>query len=734
MKIFASLLRKILTRQWNMSTHVMPDLIRHPVFSMDSAPVSTGVTHRNDKLNDLLAGVIIVLFMTISLLGGSPTAHANLASSKHNFSTTGTGTVKATSETELCVFCHIPHNANPAVPLWNHTVTTAAYTMYTSDYLTRATYATPADVSQRSRLCLSCHDGTVAVGSVYVVRGVAQGSPLGMSGVDAQGKMLSTSAGYLGTDLRNDHPVSIKYDTGSFTTIGTRGMELNATAPPINPKPYTGVKLYGTVSGTIKGYVECTSCHDPHNDTNAKFLVVSNVSGALCTACHAKTGWATASHGTSTVTVNNPAGETQPIPTGTIAQAACMACHKNHTGLGTPYLLRKVEQNTCFSPANAGTSPTATSCHGANTTVAKNNLQTVLGRTRVHPAIATAGKHKNLDVLDYTLLGAGNRHAECPDCHNPHQAKSAPHRVAASAWYPSSITSTSNLTSNSGALTGVPGVTPGSAAIWTARTTYTAVASATKEYEICYKCHSYFTIRNSATPVASWAGLSSAYITDQAWEFNPANKSAHPIETGLNNQTGSYAPKLLAAAQLASGTPNWQTNRGTQTMYCSDCHGANSENTTDPNGPHGSTYNFMLKGSAKYWPVNASGGLWTLNDITNNQNSWSANLFCVNCHSLYSGGTWSNVAHNEHDTRLSGSGGMKCILCHVVVPHGAKRSRLIGYVGEAAPYNYNGVGTYDKLVVRGFKKASSPSNYSKSNCYSTVSGCMTHSNQGGYDP
>ncbi|MBU0768585.1 MAG: cytochrome C, partial [Proteobacteria bacterium] len=321
--------------------------------------------------------------------------------------------------------------------------------MYTSDYLTRAGYATPSDVGQRSRLCLSCHDGTVAVGSVYTVRAVTQTSPIAMSGVDAFGKMPGTAAGYLGTDLRDDHPVSIKYDTGINITFGsgTRTMELNATAPPINPKPYTGVKLYGTAAGSIKGYVECTSCHDPHNDTNAKFLVISNTSGALCTTCHSKTGWTGSIHQTSTRAINNPGGETQLIPGATVAAAGCMACHKNHSGFGTSSLLRKTEENTCFNG-------TSTSCHGAS---GAKNIATVLGRARAHP-VATSAKHKNLDVLYYADLGTGNRHAECYDCHNPHQAKNLPQRVATASWYPASVTGASNLLSNSGPLTGVTGV------------------------------------------------------------------------------------------------------------------------------------------------------------------------------------------------------------------------------------------------------------------------------------
>jgi predicted CXXCH cytochrome family protein len=490
-----------------------------------------------------------ILIAALLLFFSAPAA-ANIASSKHNLSAGGTGTIKATSETELCIFCHIPHNARPAAPLWNHTDTAVAgagYTMYNSDYLTRAGYSTPIDVGQRSRLCLSCHDGTVAVGSVYMVRGVAQTSPLGMSGVDAAGKMPSTAAGYLGTDLRNDHPVSIKYDTGSFTTIGLRGMELKTPAPSINPKPYQGVKLYGSVSGSIQGYVECTSCHDPHNDANAKFLVVSTTNGALCMECHSKTGWTGSVHQqASAVTVNNPAGETQPIPAGTIAQAACMACHKNHSGGGTPYLLRKSEENTCFNGAS-------TSCHGSSATTTEkptqNRIQSVLSKARAHPTATNTllEKHRNLDVLTPAQLGANNRHAECPDCHNPHQATKLPQRVAATSWYPSSITINSNRVSNSGALTGVPGVSPPPAtANWYVRAAaaYTVKEKAEFEYEICYKCHSSYSLGEAGPVIIGLTGPSGVTITDQSWEFSPANRSGHPVEAALGISRSLTANQL----------------------------------------------------------------------------------------------------------------------------------------------------------------------------------------------
>ncbi len=681
---------------------------RGQTLAMTESSCATG----SKRLIQALTTITTVLLICTASRG-------DIASSKHNLSVTGPGTIKATTETELCVFCHIPHNANPAAPLWNHSTTAATYQMYTSDYLTRAGYATPSDVGQRSRLCLSCHDGTVAIGSVYMLRGQSLSSPIAMSGVAAEGRMPTTAAGFLGTDLRNDHPVSIKYDTGITLNFGSgsRTMELKTPAPPINPKPYQGVKLYGSVSGTIQGYVECSSCHDAHNDANSKFLVVSNAGGALCTSCHNKTGWTGSIHQSSVQAINNPVGETQPIPGTTVAQAACMACHKSHSGQGTPYLARKAEENTCYNGASS-------SCHGSS---GAKNIFSVFNRAKVHP-VATSGVHKNLDVLDYTQLGAGNRHAECYDCHNPHQAKNLPHRTAASSWYPATITSTSNLVSNSGALTGATGVAPGTAAIWTARTTFTTKNAATYEYEICYKCHSYYAIRNASTPLAAWAGLSSAYITDQAWEFNPANKSAHPIEVTLNNQTGSSTPKPLAANQLSAP---WNTNPGNQTMYCSDCHGADNENSTDPNGPHGSNNPFMLKGPNKTWP-----GSFTLNNASTGAGT-AAGLFCLNCHPMTSGGGgggwggggWLNNVHDKGDHQSSS---ITCVRCHSAVPHGSRVSRLIAYNSPVPPW---GAPYGNQGYLRGFKKASSPTNYSRSNCYSTASACSDHNrNDGGYDP
>src|SRR5207253_719240 len=124
-------------------------------------------------------------------------------------------------------------------------------------------------------LCLSCHDGTIALGNV-----LSRTSPIPMAGGITT--MPYNSPGYIGTDLSDDHPVSIVYND---LLVSARG-ELASPATLAGSR----VRL------DVNGYLQCTSCHDAHNNTYGMFLVMSNQAGALCTACHLKNSWAQSSH------------------------------------------------------------------------------------------------------------------------------------------------------------------------------------------------------------------------------------------------------------------------------------------------------------------------------------------------------------------------------------------------------------------------------------------------------
>jgi cytochrome c551/c552 len=289
---------------------------------------------------------LIKLFILIMFFFSSSMLYAGIVDTKHNLSVTSSGTIKATSETEICVFCHIPHQAKVVGgPLWNRNMPTSNYTMYDSDYLRRLGYpAVAADLGSAnntpgalSRQCLSCHDGTVAIGSVHKLRGRDATIDMNVAG----GLMPGSEAGFIGTDLSVHHPIGIEYDTAPTRSpdTGTYTTELKATAD-------SPVKLF-EYSGYPGKYLECSSCHDPHKQ-NGKFLHVDtganhgqNVVGT-CTSCHEKDGWVGSVHQSPPGGSPNytDADLIAKYGTANISDLGCVNCHTPHNAVGSPYILR----------------------------------------------------------------------------------------------------------------------------------------------------------------------------------------------------------------------------------------------------------------------------------------------------------------------------------------------------------------------------------------------------------
>ena len=122
----------------------------------------------------LCVAALILTFLATSALGSDvyPTRYdpksvsvlgPNIRYTKHNLSVSGPGPITALSESQICIFCHIPHQQAPAARyLWNRSDPANAYIPYFSSTL-------KADVGQptgASRMCLSCHDGTIALGAI----------------------------------------------------------------------------------------------------------------------------------------------------------------------------------------------------------------------------------------------------------------------------------------------------------------------------------------------------------------------------------------------------------------------------------------------------------------------------------------------------------------------------------------------------------------------------------------
>jgi len=187
--------------------------------------------------------------------------------SAHDFSGNGF------SGGEICIVCHTPHNSDMSVydaPLWNHSVTTQVYTLYNSP-----TFDGAGTISQpygSSKLCLSCHDGSVAVDSFG-------GSPGGFS--------FLTGNKAVGADgLNNDHPISFTYDSA----LAVSDAALNdpaTTTVTIGSGSFTKT---GTINDVMLfgGKLQCSSCHEVHNNFTVgnNLLRVSRSSSLLCKTCH----------------------------------------------------------------------------------------------------------------------------------------------------------------------------------------------------------------------------------------------------------------------------------------------------------------------------------------------------------------------------------------------------------------------------------------------------------------
>ena len=562
---------------------------------------------------------ILACALALGLLAAPAAAQeVGVASSlnKHNLSTSGPGPVKSDTITEICVFCHTPHNAQPKTPLWNQEMSAGVtYTPYSSTTMTGA----PGQPTGASKLCLSCHDGTVAIGRI------SGGRQVPLSGVDSQGRLMGPSV--VGSNLSNDHPIS-------FVPV--------ASAEIVVPPPGDLVHL------DAAGEMQCTSCHDPHeqerDQTTKKFLAKSNQSSALCLTCHVKAGWS--ANPTSHRLSAKPYGVAQGAHTGylTVASNACEGCHKPYSASWPERLLKDQEAMTC----GGGNSQ----CHGGTTVASKNIYGEFAGKLYRHPSydLVSAQTHDPAESPTNTRSPlpekslTANRHAACSDCHDSHaayeQATKAPKA--------------------SGRLAGVWGIRVDGMPAEPA-----GVPPSVNEYEICFKCHS--NSMNKPQQAGADNGFGPLPIR-QVNEFNlrvafdPNGISYHPVAQPGRNQD---VPSLLSG---------WTTS---SVIYCTDCH----DNDEGPNAPGGSSS--KPKGPhASRWPH-----LLAAQYILDDNRPYSAANFalCYKCHSESS--LLSDASFEEHEKHIVNER-TACFICHDA--HGVKtgvpatQSRLINFAVTGA--------------------------------------------------
>lgn len=439
--------------------------------------------------------------------------------------------LKAETESRICIFCHTPHNATPESPLWNKELDANVYDVYTSDTMqTEVEQPTGA-----TKLCLSCHDGTIALGAVVnPSSGIAMIS--GSSGIPT-----STLSNF-GLDLRGHHPVSFNYNN-------------SLPNPDLVPTPPEEL-VFGA-----DDEVHCTTCHDPHNDTYGKFLVKDNEFSALCTTCHQIVGWNTSAHATSTASVAGVlplAPKTWPTWT-QLDQWGCESCHTPHFAPTPEQLLNFTsappEPFSCVSSgchSDTSNPPHTTSAPGLLPLAASGSG---MPRTDIARQVEKPSAHRSrqeFTIASRRVAGGaaatGVSDVTCWDCHNPHLVNE---RAADPPFA-------------SGLLEGVSGIDRQGSPL----------EAVTYEYEVCLKCHG---------DDAADAEFVPRYVASNntRTDFDSANPSYHPVvamgkELDVPSIPSSLSPSLQPMDQI----------------YCSSCHADDSGNS---NGPHGSSYPPILR-------------------------------------------------------------------------------------------------------------------------------------------
>lgn len=220
----------------------------------------------------------------------------------------------------VCVFCHTPHNATVVgldptdlLPLWNKEINVSgvynAYQWATDDNFDKiGTIIDP--LRGPSRLCVSCHDGSIAVDSHITAQPQA-------------GTKFLTGARAIGenSDLSTTHPIGFSWDAALARNVAadavsgqTAVVEIAektdrfATNINVNGTDYSRVTRGGgrTIGSVLfEGDIfTCASCHEVHNKENVVntpptiggvtaaapnyFLYAPEEKSLICLSCHNK--------------------------------------------------------------------------------------------------------------------------------------------------------------------------------------------------------------------------------------------------------------------------------------------------------------------------------------------------------------------------------------------------------------------------------------------------------------
>jgi len=574
----------------------------------------------------------------------------------HNLSP-GSGSLVTAQGSLGCTFCHAPHSGiGGNSPLWNQTLSKAAYNPYNSSTYHEKGNTQPT-LGVTSSLCLSCHDGTVAVGQSAVY-----------GKIPTTGQMADYDS--FGTSLTGSHPFSLVLPLKDASNLVASLVSQGKTNDPTG-----AVKL-------VKGNIECTSCHSPHvqglDRVAQKFLVRDSSAGQMCLACHDPNrvmqgqvnplaGWTNSIHQTAT---NQVSPDAHVGSYGTVALNACTSCHTDHNGTSPARLLRSA---TPPVPTMDPATQDCMTCHNGGTLVypAAPNIMAEYAKTS---HLLPAGNNGH-DAAEPGVL-INNRHATCVDCHNAHASNPEVTFTAPPAIRPPQAGATG--------ISATDGVT--------------VLIPAVNQYETCLRCHGTGAGKQRLmiygySPIRAVSAPDPLNVIP---EFSSTATSSHPV---MHDRTSNLPqPSLLLNMLNQNGTasPRAMGSR----LFCTDCH--NSDDTREfggngPNGPHGSLNSHILERNYQFSQAATPGGLVTNRFPNPDLSTNGPYAMCGKCHDLTN--VLANISFSQHFRHVS-TDGFTCSTCHTAHGMGSNSGtisgeRLVNFdinvVGQnnGAPIGYN---------------------------------------------
>ena len=244
------------------------------------------------KLLVLVVGIVVLLpAVTWAAAGGT-----GIAGTAHDFSSSGGGV-------GLCTFCHTPHRAISTQLLWNHTLSSATYSWDVPKTTAGTNFPTfTGTYNGPTAKCLSCHDGSVAVGDIAWWNEGQPAAPLdNLKHSWPDPFNVGATDGTLG-NMKGNHPVAMPYPylnvANTYNNVTTGA---GATLTEWQATPLANIRLFnddgsGNISaGPVaqKTGIECSSCHDPHNKQSVDDLflrgtLTGNTTDYICLKCHIK--------------------------------------------------------------------------------------------------------------------------------------------------------------------------------------------------------------------------------------------------------------------------------------------------------------------------------------------------------------------------------------------------------------------------------------------------------------